>query len=37
VSCSCDGHEAEVVVRIGRAHGHARAVVDLSGEPQLGP
>jgi len=37
VSCTCAGAEAEVVVQLGRAHGHARAVVDLSGEPRLGP
>ena len=37
VSCSCDGDAAEVVVQSGRAHGHARAVVDLSGAPRLGP
>jgi hypothetical protein len=37
VSCSCEGAAAEVVVMIGRAHGHARADVDLSREPQLGP
>jgi secretion/DNA translocation related TadE-like protein len=37
VSCSCDDAAAEVVVQIGRAHGRARAVVDLSGGSQLGP
>jgi secretion/DNA translocation related TadE-like protein len=37
VSCSCAGDAAEVVVQLGRAHGHARAVVDLSGAPRLGP
>ena len=36
VSCSCAGAAAEVVVQIGRAHGHARAVVDLSGRSRLG-
>jgi secretion/DNA translocation related TadE-like protein len=36
VSCTCAGDAAEVVVRIGRAHGHARAVVDLTGGPRLG-
>jgi hypothetical protein len=35
VSCSCAGDAAEVVVRMGRAHGHARAVVDLSRVPRL--
>ena len=40
VSCSCAGASAEVVVAIGRAHGHARAEVssrrlpgDLGREP----
>jgi secretion/DNA translocation related TadE-like protein len=37
VSCSCAGDAAEVVVQIGRAHGHARAIVDLSGGSQPGP
>ena len=37
VSCSCAGEAAEVVVQIGSAHGHARAVVDLSGGSRLGP
>ena len=37
VSCSCAGDAAEVVVQLGRAHGHARAVVDLSGGSRLGP
>ena len=37
VSCSCAGDSAEVVVRLERAHGHARAVVDFSGVPRLGP
>ena len=37
VSCSCAGAAAEVVVQIGRAHGRARAVVDLSRGSQLGP
>jgi hypothetical protein len=36
VSCSCAGAAAEVVVQIGRAHGRARAVVDLSRGSQLG-
>lgn len=36
VSCSCTGGKAEVVIRMGRAHGRARAVVDLSGRPRLG-
>ena len=35
VSCSCSGGAAEVVVRLGRANGHARAVVDLSRVPRL--
>jgi secretion/DNA translocation related TadE-like protein len=30
VSCDCHGTEADVVVRIGRATGYARAEVDLS-------
>jgi secretion/DNA translocation related TadE-like protein len=40
LSCTCREGEAEVVVALGRAHGHARAVVDpsrLSGEPAPGP
>jgi hypothetical protein len=37
VSCSCAGTAAEVVVQIGRAHGRARAVVDLSRGSQLEP
>jgi len=37
VSCSCAGTTAEVVVRIGRARGRARAVVDLSRVPRLAP
>jgi len=37
VSCSCAGAAAEVVVQLGRAHGRARAVVDFSGVPRLGP
>jgi len=37
VSCSCAGDSAEVVVRVERAHGHARTVVDFSGVPRLGP
>jgi secretion/DNA translocation related TadE-like protein len=37
VSCACSGSATEVVVRIGRAHGHARAVVDLSGRLRPGP
>jgi secretion/DNA translocation related TadE-like protein len=37
VSCSCTGDAAEVVVQLGRAHGRARAVVDFSGVPRLGP
>jgi secretion/DNA translocation related TadE-like protein len=28
VSCSCSGDAAEVIVRIGRAHGRARAEID---------
>lgn len=36
VSCSCRGDSAEVVVRMGRAHGRARAVVDLSRGLRLG-
>ncbi len=36
VSCACAGDAAEVVVRLGRAHGRARAVVDLSGGSRLG-
>lgn len=36
VSCTCAGDAAEVGVQIGRAHGHARAVVDLSGGSRLG-
>jgi secretion/DNA translocation related TadE-like protein len=36
LSCACAGDAAEVVVKLGRAHGHARAVVDLSGESRLG-
>ena len=34
VSCSCRGDEAEVVVRMGRARGRARAIVDLSAGPR---
>lgn len=30
VSCSCAGRVAEVLVKLDRAHGRARAVVDLS-------
>jgi len=43
VSCSCSGDVAEVVVRIGRAHGRARAVIDgrsraaISRGPGRGP
>jgi hypothetical protein len=40
VSCTCRNDAAEVVVVIGRAHGHARAVVDaagVSGEPARAP
>jgi secretion/DNA translocation related TadE-like protein len=37
VSCTCRDGEAEVVIELGRAHGRARAVVDLSGEPAPGP
>ena len=40
VSCTCRDGEAEVVVVLGRAHGHARAIVDptgVSGEPAPGP
>jgi len=37
VSCACTGRVTEVVVKLGRAHGHARAVVDLSGPPRPGP
>jgi hypothetical protein len=40
VSCTCRDGEAEVVVVLGRAHGHARAVVDpvgVSGERERGP
>jgi secretion/DNA translocation related TadE-like protein len=37
VSCSCAGDAAEVVVQLGRAHGRARAVVDLSGGSRLEP
>jgi hypothetical protein len=40
LSCTCRDGEAEVVVALGRAHGHARAVVDpsgLSGEPARAP
>ena len=37
VSCSCAGNVAEVVVQIARAHGRARAVVDLSGGSRLEP
>ncbi len=29
--CDCGSTSAEVVVRIGRAHGHARAEVDVNG------
>jgi hypothetical protein len=36
-ACSCTGDAAEVVVQLGRAHGRARAVVDFSGVPRLGP
>jgi secretion/DNA translocation related TadE-like protein len=35
VSCSCAGDAAEVVVQLGRARGHARAVVDLSAGSRL--
>jgi secretion/DNA translocation related TadE-like protein len=35
VSCTCAGDTAEVEVRLGRAHGHARAVVDLGGGSRL--
>ena len=37
VSCTCRDGIAEVVVALGRAHGHARAVVDVSSEPTSGP
>jgi hypothetical protein len=37
LSCTCRDREAEVVVALGRAHGHARAVVDLSGELPAAP
>ena len=41
VSCACAGSTAEVVVEIvagiGRAHGQARAEVDLSRGPMLAP
>jgi hypothetical protein len=36
VWCSCRDAAAEVVVSVGRAHGRARAVVDLSRGPRLG-
>jgi len=34
-SCTCSGDAAEVVVRIGRAHGHARAVIDGERQARL--
>ena len=41
VTCSCSGDVAEVAVEmvgaVGRAHGHARAEVDLSRVPTLAP
>ena len=37
VSCTCTNDAAEVVVKIGRAHGRARAEADVSRVPQLGP
>jgi secretion/DNA translocation related TadE-like protein len=37
VSCTCRDGEAEVVVALGRAHGHARAVVEVSDERPSGP
>jgi secretion/DNA translocation related TadE-like protein len=41
VTCSCSGDVAEVEVElvgeVGRAHGHARAEVDLSRAPALAP
>ena len=37
VSCACSGSATEVVVRLGRAHGRTRAVVDLSGRLRPGP
>jgi secretion/DNA translocation related TadE-like protein len=36
LSCTCAGQAAEVEVQIDRAHGHARAVVDLTAGSQLG-
>jgi hypothetical protein len=40
VSCTCRDGAAEVIVVLGRAHGHARAVVDAAGvsaEPASAP
>jgi secretion/DNA translocation related TadE-like protein len=37
VSCTCRDGAAEVVVALGRAHAHARAVVEVSGERASGP
>ena len=37
VSCTCTGHVAEVLVRMGRAHGRARAEAEISREPRPGP
>ena len=41
VTCACSGDVAEVAVEmvgaVGRAHGHARAEVDLSRVPTLAP
>ena len=41
MTCSCSGDAAEVAVEmvgaVGRAHGHARAEVDLSRAPAPGP
>ena len=37
VSCSCSGDVAEVSVTIGRAHGHARAVIDARNDVAISP
>ena len=37
VSCTCAGEVAEVVVGIGRAHGHARAVLDGARRAEIRP
>lgn len=37
VSCSCAGAVAEVVVRMGRAHGHARAEIDDRNRAVISP